>query len=136
MKMKWIWVLLIISVPALFSCTPQEESPTREIPTEKVYKKGIAYVDFDLSEIIVKESYPMQVEVIAKGDLPTPCHEIRYEVADPDENKAIHISIYSEIEVGKICAEMLEAFEISILVGDFEEVGYSIWINDYEIGGF
>ncbi|OGO15803.1 MAG: hypothetical protein A2Z14_02720 [Chloroflexi bacterium RBG_16_48_8] len=136
MNLKWKWILLIALVPTLFACTSPGDSLGTETPSGKVYKKDVTYVDFDSSEIIVLESYPVQVEVVAKGDLPTPCHEIKWEVSAPDENKAIHISIYSEVESGIFCAQFLEPFVVRIPLGDFEEVGYSVWINDYEVGGF
>ena len=143
-------ILLLIFAFNLVACTPPDGNNATEVPAvgSEVLDpssdgpnvsngiEGMAWVDFDSTKIIVKESYPMQVEIIIYGDLPTPCHEVRWEVSDPDENKAIHITVYSEIEAGSNCAQLLEPFDQVIPLGDFEDTGYTIWINDYEVGGF
>ena len=129
-------ILLSIFLFTLCACTLQDGVDRNEVPTARAFKNGVAYVDFDSTQIIVKESYPMQVELIISGDLPTPCHELKWEISDPDENKAIHITVWSQIYVDENCAEMLESFEQRISLGEFEDTGYYIWINDYKVGEF
>lgn len=136
MTQRLMTILMLALVTGLFSCTSPSDDVGMETPSGIEYKRDVAYVDFDSTEIIVRESYPMQVELTVKGDLPTPCHEVRWEISDPDENKAIHVTIYSEIDISLKCAQLLESFEGSIPLGEFTEYGYSIWINDYEVGGF
>ena len=133
-KLMTIWIFVFVVV--LFSCTSASDDVGSETPSVIEYKRDVAYVDFDSTEIIVRESYPMQVELIVEGELPSPCHEVRWEVSGPDENYAIHVTIYSEIDVSLKCAQFLESFEEGIPLGEFTEYGYSIWINDYEVGGF
>jgi len=143
-------IFFLILLFTLVACVPQDGDNATEIPPvgsevldpssdgpgEGTGIKGMAWVDFDSTQIIVKESYPMQVEIIIYGDMPSPCHELRWEVDDPDENKAIHVTVYSEMDPVETCAQLLEPFDQVIPLGDFEEPGYSIWINDYEVGGF
>ena len=136
MTQKLVAILFLACAVALFACTSPSDDVGTETPSVIEYTRGVAYVDFDSTEIIVRESYPMQVELIVEGELPTPCHELRWEIADPDENKAIHVMIYSEIDSSLQCGQFLESFEEGIPLGDFTEYGYSIWINDYEVGGF
>jgi hypothetical protein len=127
---------LLIFGLTLCACTLQVGGGGTEVPTAHPVIKDVAYVDFDSTQIIVKESDPMQVELIISGDLPTPCHELKWEISVPDENKAIHITVYSEIDIDENCAEMLESFEQRISLGEFENTGYLIWINDYKVGEF
>jgi hypothetical protein len=129
-------VPLLIFIFTLCACTLQNGGGGTEVPDGSVVEKGEVWVDFDSTQIIVKESFPMQVEIIVSGDLPTPCHELKWEVADPDENKAIHVTIYSEINISVTCAQLLEPFEQVIPLGDFEDTGYSIWVNDYQVGEY
>ncbi len=127
---------LLVFALTLFACTFQDGGDATEEPTVIPVEKGVAWVDFDSTQIIVMESYPMQVEIVIYGDMPTPCHDLKWEISDPDENKAIHIAVYSEIVVGKTCAKILEPFTERIRLGDFEDTGYSVWINDYKVGEF
>lgn len=136
MTQKLMKILILALAVALYSCTSPSDDVGMETPSSIEYIRDVAYVDFDSTDIIVRESYPMQVELIVEGELPTPCHEVRWEVSDPDENKAIHVTIYSEIDSSLKCAQFLESFEEGIPLGEFTEYGYSIWINDYEVGGF
>ena len=136
MSQKWMKLLIFTLVVFLFSCTSPSDGFGVETPSSIEYKADVAYVDFDSTEIIVMESFPMQVELIIQGDLPTPCHELRWVIQDPDENKAIHVEVYSEIDTSLKCAQMLESFRERIPLGDFEQTGYSVWINEYEVGGF
>jgi inhibitor of cysteine peptidase len=136
MTQKLMKISILAFAIFLFGCTSTSDDVGIETPSAIEYKRDIAYVDYDSTEIIVMESFPMQVALIIQGDLPTPCHELRWEVSDPDENKAIHVSVYSEVDASLRCAEMLESFEERIPLGDFEENGYSVWINDYEVGEF
>jgi hypothetical protein len=136
-------ILALIFIFTLCACTPPVGRGTTEmtdvgsiVPDSHSVEKGPAYVDFDSTEIIVKESFPMQVEIMIHGDLPSPCHELKWEILEPDENKAIHITVYSEIDSGISCSEMLESFVERIPLGEFEDSGYSIWINDYKVGAF
>ena len=130
---KILWMIFVFTLSA---CTLQSGSGGTEGPDDNTVEKGEVWVDFDSTQIIVKESFPMQVEIIISGDLPTPCHVLMWEVADPDETKSIHVTVYSEIDTSETCAQLLEPFEQVIPLGDFEDTGYSIWVNDYQVGGF
>ena len=136
MSQRMAKILLSIFLFTLCACTFQAGADRTEVPTARAVRKDVAYVDFDSTQIIVKESYPMQVDLIVYGDLPTPCHELKWEISDPDENKAIHIAVYSQIYIDENCAEMLESFKQRISLGEFADTGYTIWINDYKVGEF
>jgi hypothetical protein len=82
------------------------------------------------------ESYPMQVAVIVRGDIPTPCHDIEWELAEPNEENEIHITLWSFRSSNSACAALLEPFEEQIPLGDFTEGGYSVWVNEGKVGDF
>jgi hypothetical protein len=90
----------------------------------------------DSVQVLVLESFPMQVKMQVKGHLPTPCHELRWEVGDPDEERQIHVDLWAELGSETTCAQVLEPFEDTIDLGNFEERGYSIWINGEKAGEF
>jgi hypothetical protein len=130
-KIPWLIFIFI-----LCACTLHKAGDGTKAPDGSAVEKGEVWVDFDSTQILLKESFPMQVEIIVSGDLPPPSHELRWEVEDADASKAIYVTIYSEINTGETCAQLLEPFTQAIPLGDFEDTGYSIWVNDYQVGGF
>ena len=129
-------LILIVFAFSLFACNG--ETPTSEPSTPIGDQNGrdIAWVDWDASEVVVRESFPMQVAVILRGDVPSPCHEIQWEIADPNEDNEIHITVWSIVDPGANCASLIDAFEEQISVGNFEEHGYSVWVNEMQVGEF
>ena len=91
-------------------------------------------VFIDRSEIIMKESYPVQVELVLVGNLPTPCNKLRVESAEPDENGHIKVDAYTVSNPDKMCAQVLEPFIAVIPLGEYTEGTYTVSINE-EING-
>jgi hypothetical protein len=69
------------------------------------------------------------------GALPTPCHELRVEILDPDEQNRIYVEVYSLSEPGEICVQVLESFDESVPLKGFPSGEYSVWVNGEEVGG-
>jgi inhibitor of cysteine peptidase len=91
-------------------------------------------VDIASSEVILLESFPVQVRLNLKGALPTPCHQLRAEVSGPDDQKRIDVEVYSLVDPEEVCVQMLEPFETSINLGSFPSGTYSVWVNGEEVG--
>jgi hypothetical protein len=129
-------LILIVLASTLFACNG--DTPTTEpfTPSSGQTNRDTAWVDWDYSEILVMESYPMQVSVIVKGDIPSPCHDIEWEVAEPNEDNEIHVTLWSFRASGVSCAALLEPFEEQVPIGDFSEGGYSVWVNEGKVGDF
>lgn len=86
----------------------------------------------DSTEILYLESFPVQVRLVVRGSLPTPCHEIRWEV--DDLGAVIDVKLWSSVLLGQDCAQVLEPFEVSIPLGSFESSTSSVVLNGAEIG--
>ena len=95
---------------------------------------GPAYIN--AAEIIMKESYPVQVELLVIGNLPTPCHQLRVVTTEPDEEGHIQIEMYSVSKPDMMCAQVLKPFEASIPLGDFTEGHFTYSINEEFDGKF
>lgn len=63
------------------------------------------------------------------GMLPTPCHQIRFDVSQPDDANRIEINLYSTADPNKICAQVLSPFMIDIPLGVLSPGDYTIWVN-------
>jgi hypothetical protein len=81
-------------------------------------------------EIILKESNPVQVELLIKGNLPTPCHQLRVVSAKPDEKGHIEIQAYTLSNPDTMCTQVLEPFTAIVPLGEYAEGPYTFSIND------
>ena len=94
--------------------------------------RGEAYIT--QSQILVLESFPPQFMLNIEGALPTPCHELRVEISDPDEQNRIDVEVYSLSKPDEICVQVLESFEESVPLKGFPSGEYSVWVNGEEVG--
>ena len=107
-------------------------SPLDPIPGEDTMVRG--QVSIDSAEVLLLESFPVQVRLNLKGALPTPCHQLRAKVSEPDEQKRIHVEVYALVDPDQVCIQMLEPFETSINLGSFPGGTYSVWVNGEKVG--
>lgn len=88
------------------------------------------------ASLIIRESFPPQVSLTFRGDLPTPCHELRAVVNSPDGENKIIVEAYSVVDPDMLCAQVLQSFEESIDLGNFPSGHYTVWINGEMAGEF
>ncbi len=93
-------------------------------------------VFIDATEVLLLESYPVQVNLQLTGNLPTPCHQLRVIVSEPDEQNRIQIEAYSITDPNVICTQVLEPFDVRVSLGDFTEGEFSVWVNGEQVGEF
>lgn len=129
-------LILVLITCALFACNGETPTSNPLTPSGGQDGREMAWVDWDYSEIVVMESYPMQVDIIVRGDVPSPCHDIQWEIAEPNEDNEIHIDVWSFANSDATCAALLDSFEEKFRVGEFKEYGYSIWVNGMQVGEF
>lgn len=121
------------TMPAIPPASPVENSFAPR-PTDGQFSRGNVYID--LAQVRALESYPIQVQLDLKGNLPTPCHELRVAVSAPDSENRIQIEVYSVVDASKICVQMIKPFETNISLGSFPSGHYTVWINGEQIGEF
>ena len=90
----------------------------------------------DSSRLIFTTDEPVQVELILSGYLPTPCHELRVQIPEPDEDGNIMIEIYSLTEPDILCEQVLRSFHETIILGTYPRGSYLVWINGGVVGNF
>ena len=113
------------------TATPQADLPT---PTSSNLLRGNAYLDS--AELLTLESYPLQFTLVLKGNLPTPCNQLRVDVSPPDAENKINVDVYSMTNPDRICAQMLAPFEENIPLGSFSTGHYTLWVNGELIAEF
>ena len=153
--MKFQIVLLLI---LLVACAPQPQttpdpdtpvtnppgddvSTNEPIPnpyapqnTDKDLTRGTVYLD--TIDLPIRESFPPQVSVILQGSLPTPCHQLRVEIREPDAENKIMVDVYSVVDPNQICTQVLEPFDAAIDLGAFPTGHYTVWVNAQMAGEF
>lgn len=109
---------------------PAGPSPTALPPTER----GPVYVDE--AELVLLESFPVQVRLVLRGSLPNPCSEFLWQVEPPDEQGRIQVQAYSRQESELACIQVLQPLEETIPLGAFTQGRFSVWLNGELMGEF
>jgi hypothetical protein len=145
MKRLFPLILTLLAGCSLFSAapspdtpvnnlTPAPESPYAPQPGDDALQRGNAFVE--ATDILVLESFPLQFQLSLSGNLPTPCHELRIVVAEPDANANIAVDVYSVVDPSLICIQVLKAFQASINLGSFPTGHYTVTVNGEAAGEF
>ena len=110
--------------PAYLAPQPGDENLTRSTAT----------VEIGDSELVVMESYPVQVAAILRGYMPNPCHQLRAVVGSPDEQNKIQIEVYSVVDPNMICTEVINPFEIRLPLGSYQGSTFQFIVNGELLG--
>lgn len=111
-------------VPSDYSPKPEDVNLTR----------GEAYIDS--RQLLTMESYPLQFMLSLKGNLPTPCHQLRVLVSPPDSENKILVEVYSVTDPNKVCTQALSSFEVNVPLGSFQTGYYILLINGEQVAEF
>jgi hypothetical protein len=108
--------------------------PYAHQPGDEALERGEVFLDS--SEVLVMESYPVQIMLTLKGSLPTPCHQLRIKTNPPDVKNRIQVEAYSVVDPAQICTQVLQPFEANLGLGSFPSGHYSVWVNGEMVGEF
>lgn len=95
-------------------------------------------VFIDSTELLIMESFPVQISVHVVGSLPTPCHQFGAEVEGPDAQNRIDVTVYSMEETEMSCIQVLGPFDetIPIPMQGQNEGTYLVYVNGEFAGEF
>jgi hypothetical protein len=97
-------------------------------------ERGPVYIDE--TELVVLESFPVQIEIVVRGALPTPCASLKWSVEAPDDQGRIMVEAYSLQDPTLACIEVLEQIEERLQIGSYSQGSYSVWLNGEVVGEF
>ena len=86
------------------------------------------------TDLLVMESYPIQLSLQVEGEKPTPCHEVFWIVEDTGER--IEITMISQVNSDQSCAQVIEPFIISVPLGSWAEESRDVYLNGEMVGSF
>lgn len=110
------------------------EMPFAPQPGDADLSRGEVFLD--QSDLLIRESFPPQIALTLRGDLATPCHQLRVDIQEPDSENKINIDVYSVVDPDQVCAQVLEPFEEMIELGTFPTGHYTVWVNEEQVGEF
>jgi len=67
--------------------------------------------------------------LLLRGNLPTPCHELRVSVAPPDAGKVVQVQVYSVVAPDQMCIQVLKPFETFVALDFGPDDGFQVKIN-------
>ena len=128
MGTKWLswWLVVFVLATGWAEAERGASSTFSTAPGER----GPVYID--ATEIRYLESFPVQVGLVVRGALPTPCHDTVWEVED--RRDAIQVGLWSEADPELACAQVLEPFEVSIPLGSFASSESLVSLNGEGVG--
>ncbi len=88
------------------------------------------------AELVVRESYPPQISLLLEGGLPTPCHQLRVVVPQPDAENRIMVEAYSVVDPAAICIQVIENFSQAVEMGTYASGHYTVFVNGKLVGEF
>jgi len=145
-------MLLIVSCSPHALTTPDPDTPITSPPGDNMstnepilnpfapqvgdtaLTRGTVYLN--KIDLPIRESFPPQVSLNLAGDLPTPCNQLRVDIAPPNQQNQIMVDVYSVVDPNQVCAQVLEPFEASIDLGTFPTGHYTVWVNGQKAGEF
>jgi hypothetical protein len=138
--MKNTLLALTAVVFILSACSPAANEPGMDKPIattnpdDSNLMRGNVYLDS--TQLLTMESYPLQFTLALKGNLPTPCNQLRVSTSPPDSVNKIVVDVYSVLSADTMCAQVLEPFEENVPLGSFPAGHYTLWVNGQKAAEF
>ncbi len=105
-------------------------------PGDDKLKRDQVFVDLENSDLLIMESYPIQVSAMLKGSLSDPCHQLRVVVTPANTDNQINLEVYSVYDPGVACITVIESFTANVPLGFYSDGHYSVHVNGQLLGEF
>jgi hypothetical protein len=88
-------------------------------------------VEIVKTEMLTLESFPVQFSLKISFFTPTPCHQFRVTLSQPDASKRINVEVYSLMKNGQVCSLMRtqNPTEASLNLGSLPAGQYTVLVN-------
>ena len=138
------FLIFVLMVTLISACGPKTvESSLVEGSNPYVPQAGdgdlvAGDITVDSSSIFIAESQPPQLIINFSYFQPTPCHQLRVEVSEPDDKNQINLKAYAVAEKDTPCALTALAIPLpaSLSIGNLPDGHYIVFLNGNQIGEF
>lgn len=91
----------------------------------------VSEVTIHTVDVLIAESYPVQVFVEISGYLPDPCWNALEPVVEQDGDR-FEVEILGEREAGAMCPQVIENYDTTVSLGSPEPGVYLVSVNGVE----
>ena len=91
-----------------------------------------APVFVESTQLLVLESFPIQLRLEVRGQLPTPCNEPRWSLQD--DGTTIAVALWSVSDPATSCIQVVEPFDLSIPLGELATGSRAVTLNGEAVG--
>ena len=105
-------------------------------PGQGQLSEGNAFLNS--ADLLIMESYPVQVSLSLEGELPTPCNQLTIDISEPNADNQIHVKVYSLVDPAMTCIAMTEPFatQVRLPLDTLSDGSYEVWVNGTLVGEF
>ena len=106
----------------------------RADPVKPPVEKGV----FTLSsaDVLVMESYPIQVTVVVDGTIPTPCDSAGWKVEIVGDEILVEVYSIPLNDPAVSCIAQVEDVAVTVPLGSFQDGAYTVIVNGETVGSF
>jgi len=90
----------------------------------------------DTAEVLLAESFPVQVRLEVTGELPDPCATLGWLVPPGDDQGRIQLSLFMDRPTDAACIQVVTPFAATIPLGTFERGSYAVFVNGTQVADF
>lgn len=109
----------------------QGEAPVDSLPPVGWIEGPFFVEGFDL---LIMESYPIQVRLDVSGSVPTPCNEPFWRITD--DGTTLSVELFTATDPDLACTQVIAEKEIQIPLGSWAEESRTVVLNGEEVGAF
>jgi hypothetical protein len=120
-------LLLTLALAVLAAACGDAKADTGDTTTTGDGRQALDPAYVETVALLFLESYPVQVRAVVTGNLPTPCHTLRWDLAEDGDTIVLELS--ASYDPTETCAQVLEPFEVTVDVGSFETGSYTLMVN-------
>ena len=138
--------LLIVSLAgcALIPDRPPPATPTPSFPpndfgpqpADDLLQRDQVFLDLANSQVVLRDSMPVQASLKLVGSLSDPCHQLRIVGTRDDVNKQVNLEVYSLFTPGNACITVIKQFSATLPLGDYSGGHYTVYVNGQIVGEF
>jgi hypothetical protein len=88
------------------------------------------------AEVLLAESFPVQVRLEVRGELPDACGTLGWAVAPGEDQGRIQVALYVDRPTAGACIQVVTPFTASIPLGTFERGSYAVFVNGEQVDDF